>query len=335
MAWVERYQGTGRRGFDERTRKEYRRDLESYANPRLGKMRLGQIAPKHIAEFIAWLCDEKAQERHLADSTVRRILAPVRSCLGSAMREGLIRHNPTRGAVLPSRDEYRRIQTGKDELGEDEDVRALTTEQLEALLLVLPAEHRLMFELLAATGLRISEAVALRVGDLTLDAGQPVLRVRRPYVGGGFKPPKSEPGRRQIPLSHEMVRSLRKTRERRTDPRELLFPDPDGKPLHASNLLMRDFKPAAEEAGVPWAGFHTLRHTCATRLFAEGRTVRQVQRWLGHSDPAFTLRTYIHLMDDDLGKPLELPRGVSKVSAEPTPENATAESAIDGISLEN
>jgi integrase len=60
--------------------------------------------------------------------------------------------------------------------------------------------------------------------------------------------------------------------------RALVFSDEQGGPLHASNLLMRVFKPAAEEAGVPWAGFHTLRHTCATMLFAQGRNAVQAQR---------------------------------------------------------
>jgi hypothetical protein len=40
---------------------------------------------------------------------------------------------------------------------------------------------------------------------------------------------------------------------------------------------MRVFKPAAEEAGVSWAGFHPLSHTAASRLFAEGRNAEQVQ----------------------------------------------------------
>ena len=74
--WIERYQGNGRRGFTEDTRHDYRRDLERYAIPKLGRLRLEQITPRHIAEFVAWLCDEREQERRLADATVRRILAP-------------------------------------------------------------------------------------------------------------------------------------------------------------------------------------------------------------------------------------------------------------------
>jgi hypothetical protein len=99
---------------------------------------------------------------------------------------------------------------------------------------------------------------------------------------------------------------------------------------------MRVFKPAAEEAGVSWAGFHTLSHTAASRLFAEGRNAEQVQRWHGHSDPGFTLRTYVHLLDvhllnDDPGEPLALPKGVSEVSAGHTPTDATEASEIEAI----
>jgi len=61
---------------------------------------------------------------------------------------------------------------------------------------------------------------------------------------------------------------------------------------------------ACEEAGVGWAGFHTFRHTVASRLFAAGRNVVQVQRWLGHHSASFTLDTYVHLLDGDLGEPV-------------------------------
>jgi integrase len=52
-------------------------------------------------------------------------------------------------------------------------------------------------------------------------------------------------------------------------------------------------------------GLHTFRHTVASRLFAEGRNVVQVQRWLGHHSASFTLDTYVHLLDNDLGESLQ------------------------------
>lgn len=350
--WVDRYQGNGRRGFTEDTRTEYRRDLERYAIPRLGRMRLERITARHVAQLVAWLCDEQAQgrreaeearaalaerrgvapaslplkvtPRHMADATVRRVLAPLRACLRTATAEGLIRHNPTIGVALPARDEQRRISLEEDHL-EDQDVRALNDQQLAMLIAVAPAKHRLLFELLAATGVRISEALALRWGDLELDGDRPAVRVRRAYVKGHFKPPKSRYGRRAVPIDFGMVRALRKAQAsaERAGERDLIFCNLQGRPLDYSNLHGRVMKPAAEEAGVPWAAFHTLRHTCASRLFAQGRNAVQVQRWLGHHSPGFTLATYVHLLDgDDLGGPLSTPKmtggGVSEVSAQPT-----------------
>ncbi|MDX6636141.1 MAG: hypothetical protein QOF06_2344 [Solirubrobacterales bacterium] len=89
----------------------------------------------------------------------------------------------------------------------------------------------------------------------------------------------------------------------KTEPEALVF-NGEGKPLDPDNLYARVLRPAASEAGVEWAGFHTFRHTVASRLFAEGRNAVQVQRWLGHHSPSFTLDTYVHLLDPDLGAPL-------------------------------
>jgi hypothetical protein len=98
--------------------------------------------------------------------------------------------------------------------------------------------------------------------------------------------------------------------------------------MDPGNLYNRTLKPAAEEADVAWIGFHTFRHTCATRLFAAGRNVKQVQRWLGHHSATFTLETYIGLLDEDKGEPLALPQGANKVQTCPTPLHTT--SPIEG-----
>lgn len=80
-----------------------------------------------------------------------------------------------------------------------------------------------------------------------------------------------------------------------------VFTSPLGLPLSYGNLRRRVLVPAARKAGLSWVTFHTFRHTCASLLFEAGRDVKQVATWLGHVDPAFTLRTYVHLMDDGIG----------------------------------
>lgn len=80
--------------------------------------------------------------------------------------------------------------------------------------------------------------------------------------------------------------------------------------------MSRVLKPAAVEAGLgewvrdsrtlraeTWVGFHSFRHTCATLLFRNGWNAVQVQRWLGHHRPSFTLDTYVHLLEEDVPEP--------------------------------
>lgn len=103
---------------------------------------------------------------------------------------------------------------------------------------------------------------------------------------------------------------------------------PTGKPYDPAHPYNRVLRPACAEAGVEWAGFHTFRHTVASRMFASGRTAVQVQHWLGHHSAAFTLRTYVHLLDPgDLGGPLE-PLRVKQRSRK-RPETAANDAASE------
>lgn len=86
--------------------------------------------------------------------------------------------------------------------------------------------------------------------------------------------------------------------DRDTDP---VFATPQGTPLDVSNLRRRVLAPAAGRADLEPIGFHAFRHTCASLLFDAGRNLKQIQEWLGHHDPGFTLSTYVHLIDRGLG----------------------------------
>lgn len=184
----------------------------------------------------------------------------------------------------------------------------MTRAQLGAFLRCAPARHRTLFELLAATGLRISEALALQWQHVKLDGSAPHVKVRRAVVKGRIGPPKSRHGRRDVPLGPELVRALRRHRMASEWPgdSDLVFPALNGEPHFQENLRRRVLEPTREEAGVPWAGFHSFRHSCASMLFERGANAVQVQRWLGHHSPAFTLATYCHLLDAGLGQPLDL-----------------------------
>jgi integrase len=314
--WIASYQGRTTRGFRDETRAEYARDLgldpvtrEPVEPPRgaiafFGRMRLSEIEPRDVKRYAA-----HHAARGLAPASVRLEIAPVRALLATAVEEGLIRSNPAAGLRIAQRAEA--------ELEQSERVKALTEDELRAFLEAIKCQPcqrhpklgcgecirwRLFLEFLAHTGLRIGEAVALRWVDV--DFGRRRVKVRRRYYRGSFAPPKSRYGRRDVPLSEGMSRRLWELRKNSSPIDEApVFPSRSGGLLDSSNVFSRVLKPAAKAAGVPWVGFHTLRHSCASILFRRGLNAKQVQVWLGHHSPAFTLATYVHLLPDDLPEP--------------------------------
>jgi len=310
--WVEAYTGRGSNGFRESTREGYRSDFERWVFPWWGhQLRLSEITPREVSQLVSHLTGETGKGgRPLADNTIRNIMNPVRACLATAVEDGLIRTNPAQRVRLPHR------AKPMDEDGDQ--VRPFTREQLAGFLELVHPRHRLLFRLLAATGLRVSELFALQWRHLELDGSRPCVRVRRAYVRGRIEPPKSKHGKRDVPLEPKLVHALRAWRKSTEWPgdEDLVFPSLRGTPLKVENVRRRTLAPVAEEVGAPWAGFHTFRHTCASMLFERGANAKQVQRWLGHHSPSFTLDTYVHLLDDELDEPLSLGdelRSVNKV----------------------
>jgi integrase len=280
-----------------------------------GRRRLAEIEPREIK---AWL--HRLAEAGASPSTVRSYFAPLRALFATAVEEGLIRSNPAAGLRLPA-------SAAASPDGEER-AKALTEQELARLLAATPAEWRLIVRLLAFTGLRLGEALALRWSDI--DLGRRRLHVRRRVYAGKFAPPKSRYGRRQVPLSESLARELWARRKAlRGGEEALVFPGRDGEPLDASTVF-RVVKSAARAAGVPWAGPHVLRHTCATMLFRRGLNAKQVQLWLGHHSPAFTLATYVHLLPDDLPDVPEPSWAITAAEEAEPAERAAAESLAAG-----
>lgn len=308
--WVTTYQGRTGRGIRATTLEEYRKDLENDAIPFFGRRRLAEIEPRDIKALARRLSD-----RGLAPATVRVIIAPVRALFATAAEDGLIRSNPCAGIRL----------AGRRPPGEEpeDSKRALTEEQLVRVIEETPEQWRLLVRFLAQTGLRIGELIALRWEDIDLGARR--VKVRRRIYKGTVDVPKSRYGIRDVPISTELAQELWRYRAASGQPGDEspLFPSTTGTPLNGEALLTRVLKPAVRRAGVPWAAFHTLRHTCASMLFRSGWNAKQVQVVLGHHSPAFTLATYVHLIPDDLPEP----RFPERVSGPLTPRAGEAESS--------
>lgn len=305
-SWIKGYVGRTSRGFSETTRPEYKRPIKAHALPQWKAWKLAEIEPADVRELFADM-----REDGCTTSQIKKTRAALSVMFATAVEDGLRPSNPILGVRIPAGPE------GEEET--EEKAKALTRAELGILLAAISKDWRLFFEFLTHSGLRISEAVGLRWEHLDLGE-KPKVRVREQFYKGKRKRLKSGAGKREIPLSPSMAKRL--LAHRRDDyrgPKTPVFASKVGTELLPANVYRRVLAPAAigiglkveidieDEDGEPAkrdrsaVSFHNFRHTCASLLFDEGRNIKQVQEWLGHADPGFTLRTYVHLMDDGVG----------------------------------
>ena len=217
------------------------------------------------------------RERGLAAATVRRRMAAARSLLRHRTREGA-RTVGVRDVPLP-----RAPQAPP---------HALTAEQTIALVehpgtTPLGLRDRAVLELLYGAGLRVSELVGMRPGDLDQEAG--LVRV----LGKGGR-------ERVVPCGGQAVRAIERYFARgrtqlgvRQDLDALFVNNRGGRLTRRGVFLI--VRRHAEPLGLPdWVGPHALRHAFATHLVEGGCDLRTVQELLGHQRIA-TTAIYTHV----------------------------------------
>ncbi|MFA6968167.1 site-specific tyrosine recombinase XerD [Bosea sp. (in: a-proteobacteria)] len=276
------------RGAARNTLDAYQRDIDDYIEF-LGDRALDAVAADDIR---AWLADISV--RGLKASSAARRLSAVRQFHRFLYTEGFAPGDPSaaiegprQGRPLPKvisvADVDRLIETARQACERD----GLTpAARLRALRM------RALIELLYATGLRVSELIALPLSAATTRERFLVVR------GKGDKDrlvPLNEPAR-------EAARAwLASLRESGASDSRWLFPA-EGESGHLTRQAFgRDLKMLAGAAGLSAASLspHVLRHAFASHLLQNGADLRVVQELLGHADIA-TTQIYTHVLDDRL-----------------------------------
>jgi integrase len=266
--------------------------LDTYAIPFIGpRVRMAEVDRKLARAYVAHL-----EKKALSPASIKKCTVPLAAMFATAVEDGDLPANPFAGLRINARH--------ANEPTEHDHAKTMTSAELASFLSAVPDQHRPLFTMLAETGLRISEALGLNVGDVKFGVA-PKLEIRRQYYRGTLAQLKTRNGRRELPLSAASAQALWPLCAGLSDDAPL-FSSRVGTRLLDGNLRRDALMPAARTAGVQWAGFHTFRHTCASLLFEQGRNIAQVSKWLGHADPAFTLRTYVHLMDEGVGGALSV-----------------------------
>src|SRR5262249_54813673 len=144
------------------------------------------------------------------------------------------------------------------------------------------------------------------------DGGTLTIAHNRVSVGGQVHDtdPKTERSARTLPLTPALAKALKRAKAIQAAERLRLGPhhvgsgnhvvvDDAGRPFHPDTLS--DFgRELCGAAKVSQIRLHDARHSCASIMHAQGVPIAVISAWLGHADPAFTMRTYVHAQDDAL-----------------------------------
>lgn len=285
--WVE-----SRANIRPRTRQSYKYLCEHHLIPDLGDLKLARLTIGHVESFLA-----EKRRSGLSPRTVQYLLTILRMALTKAEREGLVGRNVAKLAEGPRVERHETVP--------------LTMAETRSFLKALEGDrNEALFVVLAARGLRLGEALALRWSNVNVESTSPSLRVthtlQRVERAWDLAPPKSASSVRTMRLSASLVDSLRRHRARQAEERlaagpmwedhGFIFCTPLGRPLDQSNVR-RDFLAILTRAKLPRKRVHDLRHGAATLLLQQGENLKQVSAAMGHSRISTTADVYAHVVE--------------------------------------
>lgn len=284
------------------TVKRYRELGDIHLKPRLGARKLSEITLQMVKDLKVELLGD------LSRPMAAKVLNHLSMVLNHAVEMGRVGKNIARTVKVekPKRD---------SKLIEPPD-RA----DLKAMIKAATDDERALIMVLIVTGLRSSELRGLRWQDIDLKAAT-ITVAQRADEWGVIDVPKSEAGKRTIPIPPKLVAELKRWKLR-SPPSAigLAFPSKRGTPMHHGNLLRRVYFPLQVRAGlgVPKLdrageslvdddgapvltgkyGLHDLRHAAASGWIAHKIDLKRLQVWIGHENIQLTLDTYGHLLVD-------------------------------------
>jgi len=186
---------------------------------------------------------------------------------------------------------------------ETQNISVLTSDELKHLLDTVKQKfprHHTLFLLLARTGARIGEALALQWNDL--DFNNRSIEIRRSTSRGKITTPKSGKPR-IVDMSFQLAEVLKKHKTACKkkglalglgDLPKYVFINELGNRLDTDNWRQRVFYKAVKKAGIKRIRIHDLRHTYATLRISKGDNVADVSNQLGHHSVKFTMDIYYH-----------------------------------------
>lgn len=242
--------------------------------PKIGNYQMSDLNSEILQMFVGQLA--------VRPKTVRNIWATTRAMLRSAKTWGYVREKIWEDIKLP------RLTRPT--------LRLLTAAQSKEIIDAAEGQFKLMYKVLAETGMRGGELCGLMVKDFNKQTGQ--LAIERSAWRGQLQTPKNMNAFRTITISPTLRLELEKHiagKEAET----ILFPTSNGTAYDNANIVSCHFKPLLVTLGIPLCGLHAFRHLNASEMDRLNIPLEVRKSRLGHSDIMMTLNTYTHSTVED------------------------------------
>jgi len=263
--------------------------VRRYAKPTVG---IHATAWKHVPAKVRGTAIAKI-DVSTVDHILAKVKAPAMNAKVRSLLSGLFEYAiaKRRITINPAKRHGFRKTRAEEEAEESTPQHILTDHELVRLVDATPERYRAAIQLMAAVGLRPSEAFALRAGSFDTTDG--TLRVAGT---------KTATARRVIVLPRQIADVLERHIRRFStwDADSLVFTTDAGGKIDLHNWRARVFAPAAKRADVNHGlRVYDLRHTAASRAINSGVPLPMVAAMLGHADATTTLKVYAHVLDTD------------------------------------
>ncbi|NEG95674.1 tyrosine-type recombinase/integrase [Bifidobacterium sp. SMB2] len=316
----------------------YQSVVKANVKPAIGAVKIDALAPKHFRMLERYITkgDKSATppRKPKSSATASSAWRTLHAALDDAVKEGLIASNPCDRADSP-----RVIYNSRSTMTPAQAGRMIAAEE--------DAMWHLMWRLAFETGMRQGERFGLTPSEIRTIDGRPCIVVEqqlKTYAGVDVEdipaflnarhvsgsaylvPPKTNSGRRVIPISESLHNELTAymSGRRGLKPDELIFVQRKGKAKGAPLTRMieeRAWSAALEHAGIEGHYVpHSARHTAATAMAQLGMTDNARKLVMGHSSADVTNNIYTHLGVEDIAQASSgvsdlIERGVAQPSA--------------------
>ncbi len=266
------------------TARVYRSFLNNHIMPKWGDEPIQAIQPRPVE---LWL-----RELPLAPKSKTHVRSLMHGLMEFAMWSGLmeISRNPIS------------LVQNKGAMKKTRKARSLTVEQFHALLAVLHEPFGTLALLSVCLGLRISEALALKWGDVDWLGEQ--IHIQRGIVEQVVGDVKTEGSARSFPVTGELLERLKAWKQRSdfSGVEDWIFASPVkiGRLPYSYTGVWRELVRAAEVAKIGHLGTHAFRHTYRSWLDAVGTPVAVQQKMMRHSDIRTTFNIYGDVVTDEM-----------------------------------